>query len=555
MRSLRLPLVFFIVGIIATLYLAFRLVLPNATTSQNTSSGTYIEGVAGAPRAINPLLCDLNEADRDICSLTFVGLTRFNEYGEVVPQIGTWVISSDGQNYTFKLQAGYRWHDGVSVTADDVMFTVGMLQAPEFPGRPDIAALWKTVKAEKTDQDTVVFKLAEPYAPFLDYSTIGLLPRHILSGTLPSQLDKIPFNLQPVGNGPWRVTQVGTSGVRVSSVTLEPVANAVPGVSKKPNLSRLVFRYYANPEAVVEAFRNGDVDGINSINPEIAKQLGERTDLTVYSTKQTHVVSLFINQRRDSGVIALSEKSVRQALMLALDRRRIISDALDNRAVLAHSLFIPGTWAYNNDVKQYEFDLAKAKQMLRDAGYDFRAVAPSPVEVWQKDGEALAFTMLTPDDPPRRAVAEGVAAQWRDLGVRVTVQPVRNLQRDFLESRSYQVALVEISMDGDPDPYPLWHPSQSVRGQNYTGYNNKQAGEMIEAARVTNDRTQRITQYYKFQEAFAEDLPAIPLYYPIYRYGVASHINNVQLPALTYASDRLRSLADWTVGNRVVRRQ
>ena len=555
MRSLRLPLILFVVGIIATLYLAFRLVLPSASIIPTNTNTTYIEGVAGAPRAINPLLCDLNEADRDICSLTFVGLTRFNEYGEVVPNLGTWVISSDGLTYTFKLQSGYRWHDGANVSIDDVLFTTSLLQAPEFPGRPDIAALWKTVKVEKQDKDTIIFKLREPYAPFLDYTTIGLLPEHILSGTVPSQLDKIPFNLQPVGNGPWRVTQVGTSGVRVSSVTLEPFSGAISGINKKPNLSRLIFRYYANPDAVADAFRNGDIDGINTITPELAKRLNERNDLTIYSTKQTHVVSLFINQRRDSGVIALSEKNVRQALIMALDRRRMISDVLEGRAVLAHSLFIPDTWAYNNDVKQYGFDLNKAKQLLRDAGYDFRAVAPSPVEVWQKDGEALAFTLLTPDDPTRRAVAESVAAQWRELGVRVNVQPVRNLQRDFLESRSYQVALVEVSMDGDPDPYPLWHPSQSVRGQNYTGYNNKQAGELIETARTINDRAQRINLYTKFQEAFSEDLPAIPLYYTIYRYGVASHISNVQLPPLTYSSDRLRSLSDWTIGTRASRRQ
>jgi len=173
--------------------------------------------------------------------------------------------------------------------------------------------------------------------------------------------------------------------------------------------------------------------------------------------------------------------------------------------------------------------------------------------VWQKNGEPIAFTLLTQDDVTRRAVAEAIAKQWRELGVQVSVQPVRNLVRDFLGPRQFQVALVENLIDGDPDPYPIWHSGQAVLpGQNYTGFDNKEASQWLETARTTTDRTLRFELYRKFQDLFAEELPALPLYYPTYQYAIASRVKRVQIPPLMYPSDRLRTLGNWYINTRRV---
>jgi peptide/nickel transport system substrate-binding protein len=141
-----------------------------------------------------------------------------------------------------------------------------------------------------------------------------------------------------------------------------------------------------------------------------------------------------------------------------------------------------------------------------------------------------------------------VASQWRDLGVQVSVQPVRNLVRDFLAPRQFQVALVENLIDGDPDPYPIWHRSQLVvPGQNYTGFDNKEASDWLEAARMTSDRVKRHELYRQFQDVFAEELPALTLYYPTYKYAIASRVKLVQIPPLMYPSDRLRTVGNWYV--------
>lgn len=550
MRSFRLPLLLIIVGVAAIAFIVYQLV-PRSTITVPDTGGTYVEGVAGTPQYINPLLCQLHDEDRDLCSLTFAGLTKFNDTGDVVPDLATtWNISDDGITYTFKLRQDAKWSDGASVTADDVVFTAQMLQDPGFPGRTDVGSLWQSIKVNKLDNYTIQFQLSQPLAPFLDFTTIGLLPQHVLSGTNSADLTKLSFNLQPIGNGAWHVVEVNTTGNRVSSIALEPSPNYY---GAKPNLSRLVFRYYANVPAVFDGYRAGDVDGFGNLSLTDEKRAEARDDLTIYTATRSRYTSLFFNLRRDSGAIALSDKAVRQALMYAIDRQKLVQDVLGGDAIVADTTFIPGTWAYDADVKRYPYDPNRAVEILRDNGYELATVAPSNVSVWQKNGEPIAFTLLIQDDTTRRAVAEAIAKQWRELGVQVTVQPVRNLVRDFLGPRQFQVALVDTLVDGDPDPYPIWHRSQMVvPGQNYTGWDNKDVSDWLEAARTTTDRTKRSELYRQFQDAFAEELPALPLYYPTYKYAISTRVKQVQIPPLIYPSDRLRTIGNWYINTKRV---
>jgi len=548
MRTLRLTLLFVFLGVAGLAFLGYQFIVSRNSALLAGEGGTYIEGVVGAPKHINPLLCPLNEAERDVCALVFRGLTRWNEAGEVVPDLAEgWTISADGISYTFKLRPNERWEDGVPVTADDVLFTVGLMQNPAFPGRQDYSELWQRVEAVKLDERTVQFGLPQPYAPFLDYTTVGLLPAHVLSNTLTTALEDTPFNRQPVGNGPWRVTDLSIVGGRIASIALEP-SPRYSGPS--PKIRRLVLRYYPSWQSLYSAFENGDVDGMTSFAaPEpIADEMP--TSATVYSMPSARFVALMFNLRKDNGAFPLTELPVRRALMLALDREAIIRDVLRGRAVLADTPFIPGTWAYHPDVPSYRRDLEQAKRLLREAGYEVAAVAPTNVEVWQKDGEPIAFTLLTPEGMTPRRVSEAVARQWRDLGVQVTVIPVRNMVTNFLATHQFQVALVETLLDGDPDPFPLWHRSQAINGQNYAGWDDPEVSEWLEQARQTTDRAKRVELYRRFQEAFAEALPALMLYYPVYDYVISSRVRNVQVAPVIHPSDRFRNLHEWSLSAR-----
>jgi peptide/nickel transport system substrate-binding protein len=119
---------------------------------------------------------------------------------------------------------------------------------------------------------------------------------------------------------------------------------------------------------------------------------------------------------------------------------------------------------------------------------------------------------------------------------------------DFLAPRRFDAAIVTWDISGDPDPYPLWHSSQAEEGgQNYSGWMNDQADELLIRARSEVDTEQRKSLYTDFQRIFMEEAPALLLYYPAYTYGVSERVKNVQIGALNSPSDRFATFPDWYI--------
>ena len=183
---------------LALAYVAFRM---NRVTVPE-AGGIYVEGLAGTPQTINPLLSQANPVDQDLVALIFGGLTRADERGRIQPDLATsWDISAGGTIYTFHLRKDVTWHDGAPFSARDVVFTVGLMQDPAFQGTAFLSDLWHNVAVEALSDSTVRFTLREPYAPFLDYTTIGLLPAHILRAVEPGRLAESDFNGVLVAEG------------------------------------------------------------------------------------------------------------------------------------------------------------------------------------------------------------------------------------------------------------------------------------------------------------------------------------------------------------------
>jgi len=526
------------------------LALTYTTTTVPTVGGTYVEGVAGAPRAINPLLSAYNDADRDLCALVFNGLTRFNSQGEVEPDLAQrWEVSLDGLTYIFHLRHGVRWHDGKLFNADDVLLTVSLLQDPDYPGPPDTGALWQTVRVEKDDNYTVRFILSEAFAPFLDYTTVGILPAHLLEGVRAAELPTLDFNLHPVGTGPFQIEEVAAEEGEVTSVLLQrnPLYHG-PG----PLLEHIRFRFYPSYQSAFRAYQAGEVEGVGRITMEDLPQAQEEMakGLNIYSAQMARDVLVFLNLSQAEELPFFQKTEVRQALLYGLDRQKLVEQVLEGQGLVAHSPVVAGTWAYDDDGYQYPYDPERGRALLDEAGWTQLA----DTLVRRKDGRPLEFSLLTSTDPLQAAVAEEVARQWNDgLGLRVTVVLSTPLDvQDALERRDYQAALVELALPGDPDPYPLWHQTQITRGQNYAGLDHRQISEVIETARITVDPAKRAELYRQFQELFSQEVPAILLYHPIYNYGVDAKIQSVQIGPLMYPSDRFTNADEWYVVTRRV---
>ncbi len=571
-RHIRWQVFIIIIGVLLLGGLMAYLAGAFSVQREPAPGGTYVEGLIGTPQFINPLLCQYNDVDRDLCALIFSGLVRYDDNGQPQPDLAErWDISADGLIYTFHLRPNARWHDDQPVTAADVVFTFGLLQDPLYPGSPDLAALWRTVKVVEVNSLTVQMTLQEPLTPFLQYVTIGLLPKHALSDVTAANLADAPFNRKPIGSGPFRIEATGGSEAGQPQHVLLSAYSGYYG--RQPFISKIDFKLYPDFPTMLAAYRAGEIQGLSQVPDTQLATVRGLTALNLYTARMAGYTMIFLNQG-DDALPFFQNQQVRQALMLGIDRRRLIEEVLHGQGVIADSPIVPSTWAYDPNLPQIVSDPAQARQLLSQAGWRFPSAeqpatddsgaiigatpTPRPTAkeppVRVKDGVPISFTLYTTADATHVALANAIAAQWLEIGVRATVIPVQaGLVSNYLAPRTYQAALVDVHLPGDPDPYPFWHETQATApGQNYSQYKDRDVSEVLEQARRTADFNTRRDLYRKFQEMFVERVPGILLYYPLYTYGVSEKVADVQIGPIAYPSDRFRTLPDWYVITRRV---
>jgi peptide/nickel transport system substrate-binding protein len=543
-KHFRWQVVIILLGIALLGSLLAYLTFTFATVIVPGAGGTYVEGLAGAPQYLNPILCQYNQVDRDICSLVFNGLTRLNERGEVVPDLAErWDISDDCLAYTFHLRRDVLWHDEVPFSSDDVVFTVEAMQSPGYRGTPYLAELWRSVEVVKVDSHTVKFTLQQPFAPFLHYTTVGILPAHLLGDVPAESLPNDPFNLHPIGTGLFKVEEVNTEHalLRANPLFYGP----------QPYLNKIEFRFYPNHEGVLSAYERGEVQGISRVLPEdLPRAVEASSGLQLFSARLPGYTLLFLNLQRPE-LPFFQDKRVRQALLYAIDRQELIDRVLQGQALVAHSPILPETWAYENGVARYEHDPERARNLLEEAGW--HTPTPSSGEgdesVREKAEVELTFTLLTDDDPLHAELGREIVHQWEAIGVKATLQTVGSgLVSDYLVPREFDALLIDLELQGDPDPYPFWHSTQIGNGgQNYAGFDSYEADTLLQEARCTHDLGTRAELYRRFQEIFADEVPSLLLYYPIYTYAVDAKVKGVQLGPMGDPSDRFRNVTEWYI--------
>ena len=546
MKQLRWQILVVLVtlGIVAVLLLSQQ--SPSITgpiLPEPEQGGVYTEGLVGSLGRLNPLLDWNNSADRDVDRLVFSGLVRFDEHG--LPQADlaeAWGVAPDGTIYNFSIRSDAVWHDGTPVTSDDVIFTIEMMKSAGSLYPQDIKDLWDKIEVTKLNDKNLKFTLTEPFVPFMDYLTFGVLPKHLLESTSPDQMEKAEFNLNPVGSGPYKFDHLLVDNGKITGVVLT-VSPTYYG--KAPFIEQVVFRYYSTSAEALDAYRQGDVLSVSQITSDVLGTALEDPDLLVYSSRMPQMSFVLFNLN-DSEVIFLQNEKVRRALMLGINRPYLINSFLQGQAIIADGPILPNSWAYYDGIEHFEYDPEAAVNLLKGEGY---VIPAGGGDVRAKEGASLTFTMLHPDDATHTKIAETIRDEWASIGVHVDLQavPYDKLVVDSLSSRAYQAALVDInfSRTPDPDPYPFWHQAEATGGQNYSQWDNRAASEYLEQARVTADPALRIRLYRNFQVIFAKELPALPLFVPVYSYGVNAEVQGVQVAALYEPSDRLATFTNW----------
>lgn len=504
--------------------------------------GTYTEALVGSLSRLNPLFDHINPADRDVNRLLFRGLLRFDARGLPQPDLAeAWGISKDGKIYNLALRRNAVWHDGTPITAQDVLFTVDLMRRDDLPVEPNRRALWQQVEVKALDDYTVQFVLPEPFAPFLDYLTFGILPQHIWQDIPPAQMVDADPNLTPIGNGPFRFDHFLVHEGRVTGVVLRAFDDFYLG---RPYLDEFIFRYYDTPTAALAAYDAGEVLGLAEVSPDILDAALAKPSLNFYTARLPRLTLILFNLQQNQAPF-LAEAPVRRALLMAINRERIIKRVLHGQGLVADSPIFPGTWAYNPQTPRVPYDPDAAARLLDEAGYTLNEDG-----LRAKEGTVLGFTLSHPNTETHTAIAQDIQRAWARIGVQVTLQPLpyETLLRDRLEPRTYQAALVDMdfSRTPDPDPYVFWHKAEiGGDGQNYSGWEHDQASTLLELARVTVDLEKRTKLYYNFQQIFADELPALPLFYPVYTYAVDQQVKGIRLGPVFDRSDRFNQVTEW----------
>jgi len=550
MKRLRWQLIIVLVALVAIALLLLSQ-QPNARqviiVPEPVKGGVYNEALVGTPNRFNPTLDFYNSVDRDVDRLLFSGLIKFDDHG--IPQgdlAESWGISKDGTSYNFALRANAFWHNGQPVTSDDVIFTVELLRHADYPVPDDLRTLWKSIDIKRLDDKNLQFRLSEPFSPFLDYLTFGILPKHLLVNLTPKEIIDAPFNLNPVGSGPYRLVRVLTRSDEggqsvVSGVVLSSFDKFY---THSPYIDQFAFRFFPDSASALAAYKEGQVQGIGNVTLDILPQALADGKLNLYSSRLPRLAMILFNLDNPE-VPFFTDGKVRQAFLTGINRQKIIDRILGGQAILASSPIFPGTWAYYEGVTPIAFDTDQAIDMLKQAGFTI----PADGTVRTKENQKLSFELLYPDNETYAAIAQSIQQNWLNMQVDVILKPdsYDDMLNNYLQTRKYQAALVELNLSRspDPDPYPFWHQTQAVGGQNFSQWQDRQASEYLEQARVTIDPEERRRLYRNFQVRFANELPALPLYYPVYTYAVSQEVQGVRIGPLFDPSDRLTMAADW----------
>lgn len=504
----------------------------HATTLSGASDTLTYAGVGPDATGFHPYLA-ADAASRLYAQCVFGGgLVRYDSATAniVGDTAASWQRAADSRAYTFTLR-DMRWSDGVPVTADDYVWTYQQVMKPEHPS-PWREFFAPIIACFAPEPKTLIVSLRERIATSLQVTgAIVALPRHIWERYDWADPAKNPEIAAPtVGNGMWTLRE----WVPGDHATFAANPSYFDG---PPRIGTFVSRVFATPDGAYDALRAGGVDRAEIAPPAYAgaKEL-PNVAVSEWYAPDGEWAYLGFNLRRP----ALQEPMLRKAVAHATDRQRIIDELLAGLARPMYSTLTPSSWAYTPDVERYDFDLARARDVLQQAGYSAAGAAPT------KDGQPLALTLLHATDRETDAtIAALIVRQLRDLGVAVTVRS--------LDPEAYRAALTAEPFDYDlylghwalpVDPSftaPIWAES-AIPQRNIGAYRNPEVEMLFRRATFETRTATRKPFFDQIQARLAEDAPYVFLYEAKQVVGINRRIGGVTVGQLG-----LNRMNEWVI--------
>jgi peptide/nickel transport system substrate-binding protein len=462
-----------------------------AESSPSANSRSAAEAVnfliESSPTNLDPRI-GTDAQSEHLHGLIFDSLVARGANLNIVPDLATSWETPDPLTYIFHLRHGVKFHDGRDFTSADVKFTFDSILSGTVK-TPKRGAFELVRSVEAPEPGTVVFHLSDPYASFLwDLTKPGI-------GIVPNGSSK-NFGEHPIGTGPFRFV----SEEQDEEIVLERNSSYFGQV---PKIEQVRFRIV--PDAIVRALelRKGTADmELSSLSPDTVVALGKQPGLVADVQPGTNLAYIAFNFDDPT----LARREVRQALAYATDRESLIKYLLRDQARPASSLLPPNHWAYEADVQQYGYDVARARQLLDVVGF-----RPGP------DGVRLRLTLKTSTDESTRILAEALADQWKKAGVALEIRPLEfaTFYSDITHGSFQLYTFRWVGANNDPDIFDYVFDSHKMppAGANRGHYKSPELDRLLDEQRVELDREKRKALLSQIQKIVAMDEPYINLWY------------------------------------------
>ena len=484
-----------------------------------SNKNTLVYG-SGDYSSINPALYEHGE----INSLIFSGLTAHDKDNKIVPSLAkSWDFDKATNTYTFQLRDDVKWHDGKAFSADDVKFTLETIMNPK--NASEIASNYEDItNIEVVNSTTLKITLKAPNVAMLDYLTIGILPKHLLEG---KDIATDKFNQFPIGTGPYKMENWDKG----QSITL--VRNK-DFYLKEPKIQKVIFKIVEDTKARALQLKSGELD-LAQVTPHDAKQFESNKDFTVYDMKTSDYRGIMYNFNNS---LFKENRELPNALSYAIDRKAILDSVVLGKGKVAYSPLQVGE--YNNpDMEKFEYNPEKAKQELEKAGWKLGEDG-----IYKKNNRKLSFTVNCKEgDQVRVDIANVCAQQFKAIGVemKVAVQPK-------IDWDNQEAFLIGWGSPFDPDDH-TYKVFGTGKGNNYNSYSNAKVDELLQKARETDVKADRLKYYKEFQTELTKDMPYTFIVYIDALYVAKPNIKGMTTETTLghHGVGIFWNIADWTI--------
>ena len=415
----------------------------------------YTQGVVGFPKTFYSINAQ-TDSEKAIAKILFRGLVKYNDLGEIEPDLAEEVIASkDSKEYRIRLKNEIFFSNGFPITTDDVIFTLKL--RPEF----------EDIVMQKINSKLIEFRLPNELSSFPDLLTVGIV----------SSRDNFDNVFYPVSSGYYKVSSVEKLDNSAISVKLKS------RLKTRTKFNDVEIKFYESYDKVKEAASIGEVEGFLSDTIYSSN---------IFSAKKYTINGRYVGLYFNTKASTASDQDLRKTLSADVPRQNIIDKVFGGNAS-SYDKFYKGTkWSFEESTKLITVE---------------------------KDFGGIEFKLAYPNDSTYKQVVEELVQYWSKYNIKFTVSEVKinDVSDMFSEIALNDAIIVGTEISRDPDQFAFWHSTQNqLPGLNLSNYTSVRADTALEEGRKVLEFDERKVHYNVLQETLIQDAPAIPLYKPIY---------------------------------------